>query len=265
MSKSHSVKKAVDVKSRPAVRKALLQAQEILERKKKRAQEKKQKDKPVVTKSTEKKSEKKPSTKEIKEKNWKAPKKKATSKKSVKRDVVFVDVGALSPEEALVHIAKVNKKHEKKPAKKATKEGKKPVKKKPSKASSVKVSKKPTAEKAKAKKPVMAKKTKAKVIKKSKPIAKKASSEKKDASVFMSGQSGPKIKLEESKLTEKEAKVLSVVRGTKGSHAELKNLGDLSFPGLEKTQANSWVRNSLRRLVRGSFVKNIGKGQYRAL
>lgn len=241
MSKSHSVKKAVDVKSRPAVRKALLQAQEILERKKKRVQEKKQKDKPVVTKSTEKKSEKKSSTKEVKEKNWKAP------------------------SEASAPVAKAKKK----PAKKATKEGKNPVKKKPVKAPSVKssrkVSKKVAEKKAKAKKPVVLKKTKAKATKKSKPVAKKASSEKKDASVFMSGQSGPKIKLEESKLTEKEAKVLAVVRGTKGSHAELKNLGDLSFPGLEKTQANSWVRNSLRRLVRGSFVKKIGKGQYRAL
>jgi len=76
-----------------------------------------------------------------------------------------------------------------------------------------------------------------------------------------SGQSGKPLQLEAADLNPKEVIVLGTLSG--GDPRTLKAMAEV-FEGVPSRQANSWVRNALRRLVRGSLVEKVGKGTYRA-
>jgi hypothetical protein len=87
-----------------------------------------------------------------------------------------------------------------------------------------------------------------------KKVAKKAAT----PAEVASGQSGPKVKI--TKVNAKEAKVLSQLN----HGSDPLKISDIAkcFKGKTKAQANSWVRNSLRRLVRGGLVKQVSRGTY---
>lgn len=75
------------------------------------------------------------------------------------------------------------------------------------------------------------------------------------------GQSGPFIDLTGVRLNSKEEAVLKALREDL-SPLSLLALAMIAFPGEDIKVANSWVRNSLRRLVRGRWVARIGEGTY---
>jgi hypothetical protein len=122
------------------------------------------------------------------------------------------------------------------------------------------------AKKKKAKK--IAKKTSKKSPVSKKPAAKKAAAKAAKASKARvsvpptSGQSGPPLKLTKEGLNDKELRVLTVLTADLNPLA-INALATTSFPEQTTAKANSWVRNSLRRLVRGSWVEKVGKGTYR--
>jgi len=126
---------------------------------------------------------------------------------------------------------------------------------------------KPVKAKAKAKgpkaKPAKAKaKAKAKAVKAAKPV--KAAKVKKAAKAAQSGQSGPALELEASDLNKSETKLLCSFGDYKGGEEiSIAELAKETFPTKSKAQANSWVRNSLRRLVRGSLVEKTDRGTYK--
>lgn len=108
---------------------------------------------------------------------------------------------------------------------------------------------KKTAKKAAPKKAAAAKKTAVKVAKKKQATP-------------TTGQSGSPIDLVKAKLNDKETKVVSILDGDANPVA-LNVLAAAAFAGQATAQANSWTRNSLRRLVRGKWVQKVGKGTYR--
>lgn len=110
--------------------------------------------------------------------------------------------------------------------------------------------------KAKAKKPV---KAKAKKPVKAKAAAKKTPARKPKPTT---GQSGPQIDLPAEELNKKEAKVLKAL--TSEGKQNLKELASLCFGYKNKEQSNSWVRNSLRRLVCAGLAIKVERGTYRA-
>jgi hypothetical protein len=124
------------------------------------------------------------------------------------------------------------------------------AKKKTAKKTAKKVAKKTA--KVAAKKTKAAKKTPAKA---SKPAKKAASSP-------SSGQSGPAVDLLRDRLNDKEIRVVTVLSGDLNP-VPINALATNCFADQPVTQANSWVRNSLRRLVRGKWVDKVGKGTYR--
>jgi len=79
------------------------------------------------------------------------------------------------------------------------------------------------------------------------------------------GQSGPPLKdLTAEDLNEKEVAVILVL-GTEG-HRTDKTIADMAaacFPNKKKVQANSWVRNGLRRLVRAKLLEKSGRGLFK--
>lgn len=94
--------------------------------------------------------------------------------------------------------------------------------------------------------------------------------EKKEKKTPTSGQSAPPIEdLEYAKLNSKEQKVLECVAGDNKGERKQKSLADVAeecFVATQKrgkAQANSWVRNSLRRLVRGGWLEKVERGTYR--
>jgi outer membrane biosynthesis protein TonB len=119
--------------------------------------------------------------------------------------------------------------------------------------------KKKTAKKAAPKKAVKkvaaAKKTKAKKVAQAKPARKKAAQP-------TSGQSGPPVDLAKDKLNSKESRVVAVLAGD-ANPVPINALATNCFADQASSKANSWVRNSLRRLVRGKWVDKVGKGTYR--
>jgi hypothetical protein len=73
------------------------------------------------------------------------------------------------------------------------------------------------------------------------------------------GQTGPAIEVPVEDLNHKEKKVLQGLNGTgRGRRGELKiqEIGDEAFPRESKERRNSWVRNSLRRLVRAGLAEH---------
>lgn len=138
--------------------------------------------------------------------------------------------------------------------KKAKKTAAKPAKKAKAKA----------APKAKAAKAKTSKAPKAKKAAKPKAVAKKApKAAKPKTDVPHSGQSGPVIEdLPFEKLNDKEKKVMDVL--SEATTMSIADIAGAAFKSKPKAQANSWVRNSLRRLVRGSFVEKTDRGEYKA-
>jgi len=78
------------------------------------------------------------------------------------------------------------------------------------------------------------------------------------------GQSAGPIEVAYTDLNKNEKKVLGCfeAKGHRKAH-HLKELAAAAFPSKKAVQANSWVRNSMRRLVRGGLVENLSLGQYR--
>lgn len=128
-----------------------------------------------------------------------------------------------------------------------------------------KVAKKAAKAEAKAaKKAAAAEKAKAKAAEKA---AKKAEKAEKEAKKPTTGQSGEKIKdlgTVENPLNAKEGVVL-LAFGTSGHRTvhTIEGIAATCWPTKKAVQANSWVRNSLRRLVRGGLVEKEDRGQYK--
>lgn len=170
--------------------------------------------------------------------------------------------------------AKADAKAAKAAAKAATKVAKAPKAAKPDKVAA-KAEKKAAAEQKKAEK--LAAKTAAKEAKaaakaeklKAKETAKAEKAEKKaaksDKPTPSTGQTGPVIKdLTAEDLNDKETTIMLAL-GTEGHRTEktIKALADECFPNKKKAQANSWVRNGLRRLVRAKFLEKDGRGVFK--
>ena len=120
------------------------------------------------------------------------------------------------------------------------------AKKAPAKAKAVK---KKAAKKAPAKTRAKAKKAPAK--KAAKAPAKKAAP--KQAGRSSSGQGGTSLDLPIEKISAKEMRVVDVLNGAGSGTREIWTIADLAaaaWKSKSRKQANSWVRNSLRRLIR---------------
>ncbi len=124
------------------------------------------------------------------------------------------------------------------------------------------------AAKPKAKKPAKPKAEKPKAEKKPKAAAKakpkkpkKPAKEEEPKTSY--GQSGPKLELAKDDLNEKESAVLTTIRRAKGEISLAEVVERVGFKPAKK--ANSWTRNSLRRLVRARLVKKAGRGLYKAI
>ena len=132
--------------------------------------------------------------------------------------------------------------------------------KKSAKKTAKKTSAKKTAKKAAAKPKKVAKQVVAKAPKA--PKAPKAASKKPRSETPTSGQSGPPLELVKGKLNKKEDRVVSVLLED-ANPVPINALATNCFSDQTSSMANSWVRNSLRRLVRAKWVEKVGKGTYR--
>lgn len=136
--------------------------------------------------------------------------------------------------------------------------------KKAAKKAEPKVEKKAEAKKAEPKKAAPTKAAK----KAAKKVVKAAKAEKKEKRKATSGQSGPSIEaLPWSALNKKEKLVIGCFN-LKGEREvkTIEQIADEVFKGKAKNvkQANSWVRNSLRRLMRfGRWLEKVEPGKYR--
>ena len=63
-------------------------------------------------------------------------------------------------------------------------------------------------------------------------------------------------------LNDKEKLVLIILSGN-DAMLDLKTLSAKCFPDIPRTKSNSWVRNSLRRLVLGGLVERINRGAFK--
>ncbi len=132
-----------------------------------------------------------------------------------------------------------------------------------------KTAKKPTKAKTTKRKP-LAKATKKKATKKTRRLAPKKAPKKKrapkKATKASSGQSGPGLELALEKLNDREKRVVDALNGKGSGSREIFTIDDLAescWKSKSRAQANSWVRNSLRRLIRGGVVEKVERGQYR--
>lgn len=75
------------------------------------------------------------------------------------------------------------------------------------------------------------------------------------------GQDGPRIDLSPSDLNNKERKVFDAM-GAPGRRVTIAELADVFSRSNVKSRRTSWVRNSLRRLVRGRLVRRVEEGVY---
>lgn len=77
------------------------------------------------------------------------------------------------------------------------------------------------------------------------------------------GQSGPKMALHWTELNKKEQRVVNVLKDELNP-MPINSLASACFPkAASASQSNSWVRNSLRRLVCAEWVQKVGRGTYR--
>lgn len=80
------------------------------------------------------------------------------------------------------------------------------------------------------------------------------------------GQSAPPIELSVERLNAKEMRVLEVLHGNGGKDRpvlRIDALAALCFKAQGEKRSNSWVRNSLRRLIQGGLVEKVNRGHYR--
>lgn len=77
------------------------------------------------------------------------------------------------------------------------------------------------------------------------------------------GQSGPRLDARTIDLNQNEAAVYMMLLAA-DAPMTLADIGAVTFPNLKPVQANSWTRNSLRRLVCGRLVTKVDRGTYRA-
>lgn len=98
-------------------------------------------------------------------------------------------------------------------------------------------------------------------VKKVAAVKKAAVVRKKHADKPTSGQSGPSVVLKKEKLNEKEIKIVEVL-ASDINPMPINGIAAVAFPLRDPKQSNSWVRNSLRRLVRGQWVNKAAKGTY---
>lgn len=116
------------------------------------------------------------------------------------------------------------------------------------------------------KKKSAAKATKKRTSTKKKGTTKRASTKAAKTDKPSSGQSGPSLDLPVEKISAKEMKIVEVLDGEGAGTREIWTIDELAeecFKSKSKKQGNSWVRNSLRRLVRGNVVEKVERGQYR--
>lgn len=90
------------------------------------------------------------------------------------------------------------------------------------------------------------------------PKAAKAASDKPS-----SGQSGPTVDLNKKKINPKEQKILAALNHGKGPQKIAELAAEAFGNKPSQAKANSWVRNSLRRLVRGGLVEQAARGTYK--
>ena len=79
------------------------------------------------------------------------------------------------------------------------------------------------------------------------------------------GQKGPPMELPHDKLNANERALITALHGKGHGRPAvfgLKELASTAFPSLDAKKANSWTRNSLRRLVRGGWVSQASGGHY---
>lgn len=106
----------------------------------------------------------------------------------------------------------------------------------------------------------------AKVAKPRKPKAVKAETVVAKKQTYPSGQNGPAIDLSVRELNVKEYRVMEVLNGTGRGDRSQKAISELAFTAFAREPAArgmSWVRNSLRRLVRSGYVEKCARGCYR--
>ena len=78
-----------------------------------------------------------------------------------------------------------------------------------------------------------------------------------------SGQSGPAIKIGYNELSANERKVLDCFDPNDKAHFTIAELSSKAFGGFKKSKANYFVRNQLRRLIRGNWLDKSAPGTYR--
>jgi hypothetical protein len=76
------------------------------------------------------------------------------------------------------------------------------------------------------------------------------------------GQSGPAIELAKEDLNSKELRIVTVL-SEDANPLPITALAAACFKEESAAKANSWIRNSLRRPVRGKWIEKMGRGTYR--
>lgn len=100
-------------------------------------------------------------------------------------------------------------------------------------------------------------------VKKAKTEVRKAPVKKKAKGTLITapgGQSGPAIV--PKRLNAKEVRVFDYLAKNRGE-ASISEMASGLWPKQGAAKANSWVRNSLRRLVRAGWVDRVGRGSFR--
>lgn len=64
-------------------------------------------------------------------------------------------------------------------------------------------------------------------------------------------------------LSPKERRILRAFKWARNGKRTLTELAERCWSSLNPVKANSWTRNSIRRLVAGSYIEKVGKGTYR--
>ncbi len=105
-------------------------------------------------------------------------------------------------------------------------------------------------------------KTKKSAVAKPKAAKKNGAAKKPHTGKPHTGQSGSKHAVALEKLNPKERKVIKILSDDLNP-IPLNSLAAACWPDLKVSQANSWVRNALRRLVCSSWVEKVGRGTYR--
>lgn len=96
--------------------------------------------------------------------------------------------------------------------------------------------------------------------------ASKAGKKDTEKKIPTSGQSGPSVELSADRLNSKESKVFAALNDPGSGVRAILTITELAgacFKSRGKRQANSWTRNSLRRLVQAGLAEKVDRGKYR--